>query len=196
MRSLPGRGGVPQEEQLQAKLIVKTTVEICLYIQQLLTTTASYKGAKLLIQWENPSSAGEKGLMHYLTQSGLLNELKLQISVTSQCCWGHPYSKPTHLAHNFGAEYHLSLMPPCIKQSYHGKCPEGQLGLHKDVTKISRQESYKLPVALVNHMSWQAWQQIMDQNQQMGYVFSEPQFMKNPKFQVCQESYTRKGPST
>ena len=156
-----GKGRIPpgKEEIAKAKDLVRQTERILRHIQRMLD--ADCPGAELLVVWENPSSARERGLMQFLKDDGILDRLGLQVVETSQCAWGFNYSKPTHFATNL-RRIEAIMVPPCIRGTIHGKCQKAEE--HDDVRTIARELAYRLPTALINVMGWMAYNQILEQD--------------------------------
>ncbi len=154
MRYLPKHPPISQREKRDAQEVVEATVQVILHIQSLLHHTYG-KFCSLQVCWENPSSARHLGLMHYLQESGIFQRLRqvgidMEVLETSQCMFGFPYSKPTHLAVTKQLELAHILPPPCMKHTHFGCCQHGVKGEHLDVRKFDREVLYRLPEPLVN----------------------------------------------
>ena len=151
MRYQPGRRPPSEAELKEAREIVLATVKILVYIQKGLRARFGNK-AELLVIWENPSSAGRLGLMAWLRDNNVFVLLEsegmlLQVLETSQCFFGFPYSKPTHLAVSCALEVSHVLPPPCRAYTRFGCC--AHVVSHVDVRKIDRELAYRLPAPLI-----------------------------------------------
>ena len=111
--------------------------------------------------------------MHYLEESGIFQRLKqvgidMEVLETSQCMFGFPYSKPTHLAVTKQLELAHIIPPPCMKHTHFGCCQHGVKDEHLDVRKFDREVLYRLPEPLVNIIAWAAFAVIKRQNKVLG----------------------------
>jgi len=166
MRSLPGRIPVSPDERHCTNDVALTTVKTLKYLQKRLEEFIP--SGRLLVVWENPSSAGKASLGAYLESSGILDDLGLVRHQTSWCQYGLQWSKPSDVMTNIPG---FMPLPPCLNYSEFGRCSKWRDHLH--VKALPTSESYKFPEVLAAELAHRAYIDIMEQNSKAGVVRSE-----------------------
>jgi len=167
MCQLPGRPPMSQSELGYRQSLVHTVVEILLFYQSRLHQIVG-PDATLYVLWGNPSSAGDNSLAAYLLGQGILSIFPMSVQETSWCQYGMDWSKPSNVIDNIP---YFRVLPPCRKFSEFGQCHKCKS--HRDVTKMSTDESYILPEILLNEASYRAYRAIQSDNVKAGVSLSE-----------------------